>query len=98
MALISRGKTKCALCNAVIKENDEIVATSHFIADDKDPLWRFSDAAMHKNCFLEWDQRQKFVEKYNQTIGSITWGNGTYHYMKDDGAIVSLKRENQEKK
>ncbi len=78
------------------EENDEIVATGHFIADSTDPLWRFSDAGMHKDCFLGWDQRQEFIDKYNETIGSITWGNGTYHQMKDDGAIVSLKRREQE--
>ena len=95
MALILKGKTECALCHEVVKENEEIVATSHFIPDPKDRLWRFSDAAMHKTCFSEWDQRQVFVEKYNQIVGSITWGNGTYHHMNDDGTIVSLIRANQ---
>jgi hypothetical protein len=93
MALILRGKTTCPLCSEVISDNNELVATSHFIADCKDPLWRFSDAAMHKGCFLKWDQRQLFIKKYNGTVGSVTWGNGTYHQMNDDGMIVSLKRE-----
>lgn len=96
MAMILRGKTECPLCNGVIKENDEIVATSHFIADPRDLLWRFSDAGMHKDCFLNWDQRLNFINRYNETMGSITWGNGTYHCMQDDGAIVSLKRNQNE--
>jgi hypothetical protein len=96
MALIFRGKTECVLCNEVMKENDEIIATSHFIADTQDALWRFSDAAMHKNCFLEWDQRQTFVDRYNDAIGINTWGNGRYHHMNDDGEIVAFSRENQE--
>ncbi len=95
MALILPGKTECKLCHTVIKENDKVVATSHFIADPNDPLWRFSDTAMHKNCFLDWGQRQTFIEKYNRTVGSITWGNGTYHHMSDDGVISSLKREKE---
>jgi len=93
MALILRGKTSCALCNVVIKDNDEVVATSHFIADTEDPLWRFSDAAMHKKCFVEWDQRGLFVEKFNRIVGAITWGNGTYHRMNSDGSIATLSRE-----
>jgi hypothetical protein len=96
MALIIRGKTECALCKVVLNVNDKIMATSHFIADTEDPLWRFSDAAMHQNCFLKWDQKQTFVDKYNETVENITWGNGTYHHMNDDGVIVSLRRENQE--
>jgi hypothetical protein len=97
MALIISEKTEYALCHVVLKENEKIISTSHFIADTEYPLWRFSDSAMHQNCFLEWDKRQTFVDKYNETIGNITWGNGTYHHMNDDGVIVSLRREHQEK-
>jgi hypothetical protein len=90
MALILRGKSKCALCDLVISENDQIVATSHFIADAADPLWRFSDSAMHERCFLGWDQRELFIEKFNQIV-SETRGD-TYHHMNDDGTIVSRTR------
>lgn len=66
--------------------------TTHFIADSNDPLWRYSDSGMHKTCFLKWEHRQDFIKKYNETVGVITWGNGTYHYMEDDGEISSLRR------
>jgi len=89
MALILRGKTECALCNIVIKDNDEVVATSHFITNKEDPLWRFSDAAMHKMCFLEWDQKELFVEKFNRTVG--------YHHMNSDGSIVLRSRQETER-
>src|SRR5215813_8715346 len=95
MALITRGITRCALCDSVLKVDDAIVATSHFIADSQHPLWRFSDAAMHKSCFLNWDQRQSFVDLFNQIVGGVTFGNGTYQLMTDDGAIVSLPRQNR---
>jgi hypothetical protein len=94
MALILRGLTTCALCDSVLKADDAIVATSHFIADSQHPLWRFSDAAMHKKCFLNWDQRQAFIDLFNQTVGGVTWGNGAYKLMRDDGEIVSLPRQN----
>ena len=32
MALIIRGKTSCALCGEVLDKDDDIVATTHFIA------------------------------------------------------------------
>jgi hypothetical protein len=95
MALIVSGITKCALCDSVLKMDDAIVATSHFIADLQHPLYRFSDAAMHKTCFLDWDQRQTFVDLFNQIIGGITWGNGTNQFMRDDGTIVSLPQQNK---
>ena len=90
MALILRGKTQCSICGVVIKDGDPIVSTTHFIVDENHPLWRFSDSGMHKSCFLAWPLRETFVERYNATIGSVTWGNGTYHNMEPDGDICVL--------
>jgi len=95
VALILRGKTECSICGSVIKDEDEIVAATHFIRDPDDPLWRFSDSAMHKACFLEWHQRGEFVKRYNETVGAVTWGNGTYHHMEDDGSISVLRRDSE---
>ena len=95
MALILRGETQCSICRVVINDGDAIVATTHFIGDENDPLWRFSDSAMHKTCFLEWPLRSNFVEGYNATMGAVTWGNGTYHHMENDGHISVLKRNSE---
>ena len=92
MALIFFGKTKCAICSVVINESDDIVATSHFIADPGDPLCPFSDSPIHRSCFLEWDQRRNFVKKFNDTVGGVTFGNGTSQRMRDDGEIVVEKK------
>lgn len=93
MALIFRGKSECPLCGNVIMDGDEIVATSHFIADSNDPLWEFSDAGMHRSCFLTWDQREAFVAKFNQLVGRKTFSDGTYDQMESDGMIAVLKRD-----
>ena len=93
MALVLLGKTECSICGVVLNEEDDMVATTHFIADQNDPLWQFSDSAMHRSCFLEWEHKLSFVKKYNDTIGIITWGNGTYHHMEDDGNISVLTRD-----
>ncbi len=50
------------------------------------------DAAMHSDCFMAWDKRAEFVRLYNDTMGKLTWGNGTYHRMEDDGRVNSLIR------
>lgn len=73
-------------------DGDEVVVTSHFIADRDDPLWRFSDAAMHRRCFLAWDQRAEFVTKFNRIVGEITLENGTSQQMDSEGTIAVLKR------
>ncbi|CAN5198405.1 hypothetical protein BH18ACI2_BH18ACI2_09690 [soil metagenome] len=87
MAIILLGRTECSICGVVFVTGDEIVATSHFIADLDDPLYRFSDSGVHKNCFLMWEYRADFVEKFNRTVGNLTFGNGTYHYTLDDGQV-----------
>jgi hypothetical protein len=90
VALIARGHTKCSICGAVLNKGDDIVATSHFIGDQNDPLWRFSDSAMHRSCFLGWEFRDKFIEKFNDIVGNIIWGNGTRHQMLADGTISRI--------
>jgi hypothetical protein len=92
VAIVLSGETECSICSKVIIDGDDIVATSHFIADESDPLWRFSDSAMHRSCFLGWDQRAEFVAKFNRTVEGTTFGDGTYHHMESDGAVAVRKR------
>lgn len=89
MAIVEPGKTICPLCDQPIKTDDTIVSTSHFIEDQNDPFWRFSDAAIHKLCFLYWDQRETFVARFNSI--KFTYGDGKYHHMNADGSISILK-------
>jgi hypothetical protein len=64
MALLLPGKTTCPLCGEVIGPDDSVVGTTHFIADESDPLWRYSDAAFHRNCFERWEHRAEFETRY----------------------------------
>jgi hypothetical protein len=88
MALILPG-LKCPLCEARLGEGTDLVATSHFVADRNHRLWRFSDAAMHRSCFLSWEHRLEFIELFNATAGRFVFGNGTHHHMHSDGRITS---------
>jgi hypothetical protein len=93
MALFFPGKTLCSICGVVVESDEKYHATTHFIGDDRDPLWRFSDSVMHEHCFLAWPLRQTFVDRYNATVGKITAGNGNYQRMETDGSISVLKRD-----
>ena len=50
--------------------------------------WKYSDAAMHRRCFVAWDHRAAFVAKYNATVGQVVWGNGTRQRIELDGRII----------
>lgn len=92
MAIIIRGKTLCPLCGEVLTEEDEIFATSHFISDKTDPLWCFSDAALHRQCFLNWDKKEEFRAKFNEIVANLDLGSGLSHYMEPDGTIIEVKK------
>lgn len=89
MALIYEGMA-CAICDQSLDIHGAIFATTHFITDESDPLWRFSDAAMHYSCFEQWEHRGEFVKKYNATMGTMIWDDGTRQHMKMDGSIESV--------
>lgn|GEM_PF-1155570 len=65
MALVIYNQIQCPLCHAVIAEGDAYVATTAFIHDPADPLWPYSDAAIHTVCFQSWPLRPDFVAAYN---------------------------------
>jgi hypothetical protein len=87
MALIEFGVTQCPLCSQVISKGDQIVSTSHFIEDEADPLWAYSDAALHRVCFLNWPQRGTFISRFNEVSRTIMSSDGKWQEMDSDGSI-----------
>ena len=65
MALVLLGESTCPLCDEVLEQGQDIVATSAFIEDSEHPLWPFQDAGIHRTCFLEWPERERFVTLFN---------------------------------
>jgi hypothetical protein len=51
MAIILRGLTTCRICNEVLQLGDEITAFPAFLKNTHS-LWEYSDAAMHKRCYV----------------------------------------------
>src|SRR5215475_3081562 len=54
--------SKCALCGEIL--SPPIYATSRFITNKSHPFYRFSDAAMHWNCYIKWPQQSRFASFY----------------------------------
>lgn len=50
MAIIIADHTICSVCGQVIREGDGVVAFPAFVVNRADPLYRFSDAALHARC------------------------------------------------
>lgn len=71
----------CLICKQPVLEIDASVATPRFLTR-RDPLWRYSGARLHRQCFADWSCREEFVRKFNivmegfakmDATGSITW-------------------------
>ena len=69
-------KTKCSICREPI--TIPYFATSHFL-DRKDSLWKYSDSAMHWECYANWHHQKEFASKY-YSVFSVNRGNP---YWKD---------------
>jgi hypothetical protein len=58
------------------------------VHDEAHPLWRFSDSAMHRACFADWDQAEQFRGIYNKVWPTIMPNHP--REMQPDGAIIEL--------
>jgi hypothetical protein len=85
---IETGRAYCALCGDVIRPDEDALVTPDFLADDADPFWRFSDAAMHRACFVVWDRRKAFIARYNRAARQLVAADGSHPRMTGEGDIV----------
>ncbi len=58
--------TQCALCARPLEK--PFFATTHFIGDQRHDLYRFSDAAMHWDCYASWPKQTEFAALYFETM------------------------------
>jgi hypothetical protein len=54
--------SKCALCGETLSH--PIFATTQFITNKAHDFYRFSDAAMHWNCYIKWPDQSRFAAMY----------------------------------
>jgi hypothetical protein len=88
MERIKAGRAHCALCGEDIRPAEDALVTPDFLADETDPLWRFSDTSMHRACFLVWDRRKAFVARYNRLVRQWLAPDGSHLHMTSEGEIV----------
>lgn len=75
MAVIIEGKTVCPLCGKTINEGQEVVAFSHFVPNELDPIWMFSDGAFHATCFYEHPLAEKAQARWREIIERLSPGS-----------------------
>jgi hypothetical protein len=75
MAVFIVGRTCCPLCERVIKEGEDIISFSPFVANQLDPLWIFSDGVFHADCFHREPLSHKALERYQEIRRRLGPGN-----------------------
>jgi predicted nucleic acid-binding Zn ribbon protein len=50
MAILMRGTTTCQICGKVIEEGEDAMLFPHFVMNECDELYPFSDSACHSAC------------------------------------------------
>jgi hypothetical protein len=91
MERVLGGRAYCALCGEAVRPGDDALVTPDFIANESDPFWRFSDAPMHRACFLVWDRRKAFVARYNRLSRRWLSRDGSYPRMTSEGDVVPAR-------
>ena len=87
MERIRAGRAMCALCGDAIRPDDDAFVTPDFLAAESDPFWRFSDAAVHRACFLVWERRKSFVARYNRIARRLAGPDGSYLHLSSEGEL-----------
>ena len=85
---IRAGSAHCALCGSAIRQDEDALVTPDFLADESDPFWRFSDAPIHRACFLVWDRRKAFIARFNRAARLWVDQDGSHPRMTSEGDIV----------
>lgn len=73
MAIYLSGISKCQICHKQIFDGEKRTSFTFFIDDENDPFWKYQDAVYHYDCFINWDEKMGFLEKY-EASGHI-WEN-----------------------
>jgi hypothetical protein len=88
MQRVHAGTATCALCHQALRPDADAVVTPDFLADDADPFFPFSDATMHRACFVVWDRRKAFIAHFNRVARTFVAEDGAYLQMSSEGELV----------
>ncbi|HPF39280.1 MAG TPA: hypothetical protein P5081_12980 [Phycisphaerae bacterium] len=96
MALISRGMSRCPICNEVIRAEHHIFATWGVWLETDHKLFRYCDAGMHWDCYAHWPHRPEFAKSYIDFW--FEWSRESPYsgfVFVNDEALVSVARETE---
>jgi hypothetical protein len=66
-----------------------IFATSHFIREESHDLWRFSDAAMHWECYANWEHQKRFADLWFEATSGYAVNKYWCLVWKSDDVLVT---------
>jgi len=66
----------CAICGLPL--TDPVFATTHFIHNQADRLYPFSDAGMHWECYANWKYQRRFAKQYFEAAAQ--WKSKNPHW------------------
>lgn len=75
MALLIRGKSLCALCGLTIDNGDPVVSFPAFTANQRDPLFHFSDGAFHRRCIERDDDASEALHRSTELLNRLGPGS-----------------------
>ena len=79
MALIVIGKTPCVLCGQALQRGEDLTGFLHIFLNRKSPLYRFSDAGVHRAC-LDADPHGRLAKRLSDLRLERLWENGRPHH------------------
>ncbi len=88
MHRVRAGTATCALCHQALRPDADAVVTPDFLADEADPFFPFSDATMHRACFVVWDRRKTFIARFNRVARRFAAEDGAHLQMSSEGELV----------
>jgi hypothetical protein len=65
VAIIIRGSSRCAVCDQVIQKSDQVIGLPHFVADESNPHWRYTDSGFHPSCWADLPERKTIEGRIN---------------------------------
>lgn len=102
MSLFFPGSSRCGICGEVMASGDDVVAFPAFLPR-RHPLWRFSDRAFHRSCFVghaDGGAVQRLYERFLAIMDSRPkglksleeindWGRDAFKELEQDSTMES---------
>lgn len=62
--------SRCALCAQPL--STPMFSTTHFIGEESDEFWPYSDTSMHWHCYAAWPKQPRFAARWFDALSAAT--------------------------